>query len=83
MGRDVRIDGQTHHIFTRGAPPPRGKGFSKLLRELLPGEACRLNTSIGSASTLANRAIGKGNYRSWTDGSGVIVQREIITRKDE
>jgi hypothetical protein len=81
MGKEIYLNGTTYRVHMP-VTPPRGKGYTYLLRQLEPGDAIGLPCTIHTASTIANRVLGKGNYRSWTNTDPDVEGRTIIKRNE-
>lgn len=56
-------------------PNPRGKGISKALRSLQPGQSLHLDRNLNASNNHANRVFGAGNYAVRTEGDGCRIWR--------
>jgi hypothetical protein len=74
----IKINGYSYEIRTNEAPQAawNRKGYSVAIRALGPGQEVTLPISQATASSLAARVLGRGNYRTWRSATaGMTIWR--------
>jgi hypothetical protein len=71
----IKINGYSYEIRTNEAPQAawNRKGYSVAIRAFGPGQEVTLPISQATASRLAARVLGRGNYRTWISAAGGIT----------
>ena len=70
--RVIKINGYSYELRSNEAPPAawHRKGYSVAIRALGPGQEVTLPITQATASRLAGRVLGRGNYRTWISAAG-------------